>query len=59
MWTYVLKTTLLLKLTPLLRDYPDIVFDTNHGFRDIVADRFDAGVRRPSDATRSDATLLY
>ena len=43
----VLKTTLLPKLTQLLREYPDIhiEFDANHGFRDIVADRFDAGVR--------------
>ena len=43
----VLKTTLLPKLTPLLREYPDIhiEFDANLGFRDIVADRFDAGVR--------------
>ena len=43
----VLKTTLLPKLTPLLREYPDIhiEFDANHGLRDIVADRFDAGVR--------------
>lgn len=43
----VLKTTLLPKLTPLLREYPDIhiEFDANHGFRDIVADRFDADVR--------------
>lgn len=43
----VLKTTLLPKLAPLLREYPDIhiEFDANHGFRDIVADRFDAGVR--------------
>ncbi|WNN45509.1 LysR family transcriptional regulator [Winslowiella toletana] len=43
----VLHTTLLPKLTPLLREYPDIhiEFDANHGFRDIVADRFDAGVR--------------
>jgi len=43
----VLKTTLLPKLTTLLREYPDIhiEFDANHGFRDIVADRFDAGVR--------------
>lgn len=43
----VLKTTLLPKLTPLLREYPDIhiEFDANHGFRNIVADRFDAGVR--------------
>lgn len=43
----VLHNTLLPKLTPLLRDYPDIKleFDMNYGFRDIVADRFDAGVR--------------
>lgn len=43
----VLHTTLLPKLIPLLREYPDIhiEFDANHGFRDIVADRFDAGVR--------------
>lgn len=43
----VLHTTLLPKLTPLLRDYPDIKleFDMDYGFRDIVADRFDAGVR--------------
>lgn len=43
----VLRTTLLPKLAPLLRDYPDIKleFDMNYGFRDIVADRFDAGVR--------------
>jgi DNA-binding transcriptional LysR family regulator len=35
------------RLAPLLRDYPDITleFDINYGFRDIVADRFDAGVR--------------
>jgi DNA-binding transcriptional LysR family regulator len=43
----VLRTVLLPKLTPLLREYPDITleFDMNYGFRDIVADRFDAGVR--------------
>lgn len=43
----VLRTTLLPRLTPLLHEYPDIhiEFDANHGFRDIVADRFDAGVR--------------
>lgn len=43
----VLRTVLMPKLTPLLRDYPDISleFDMNYGFRDIVADRFDAGVR--------------
>lgn len=44
---HVLKTTLLPKLMPLLHKYPDIKveFDINYGFRDIVADRFDAGVR--------------
>ena len=43
----VLRTVLLPKLTPLLRKFPDIAleFDVNYGFRDIVADRFDAGVR--------------
>jgi DNA-binding transcriptional LysR family regulator len=43
----VLRSNLLPKLTPLLRAYPDIKmeFDVNYGFRDIVADRFDAGVR--------------
>lgn len=44
---HVLKSTLLPKLTPLLRAYPDvnIEFDVSYGLRDIVADRFDAGVR--------------
>jgi DNA-binding transcriptional LysR family regulator len=43
----VLHTVLLPKLTPLLREFPEIKleFDMNYGFRDIVADRFDAGVR--------------
>ncbi len=43
----VLHTVLLPKLTPLLHAYPEIEieFDVNYGFRDIVADRFDAGVR--------------
>ncbi|MDO9436531.1 LysR family transcriptional regulator [Hydrogenophaga sp.] len=43
----VLHTVLLRKLAPLLREYPDIKleFDVNYSFRDIVADRFDAGVR--------------
>lgn len=43
----VLHSILLPRLMPLLRDYPDIKieFDVNYGFRDIVADRFDAGVR--------------
>jgi DNA-binding transcriptional LysR family regulator len=44
---HVLKTTLLPKVAPLLRQYPDVKveFDVNYGLRDIVADRFDAGVR--------------
>lgn len=44
---HIQRTVLLPKLTPLLREYPDIKveFDINYGFRDIVADRFDAGVR--------------
>lgn len=44
---HVLRAILLPRLTPLLREYPDITleFDVNYGFRDIVADRFDAGVR--------------
>ena len=43
----VLHTVLLPKLTPLLKEYPDIKleFDVNYGLRDIVADRCDAGVR--------------
>ena len=43
----VLRAVLLPKLTPLLREYPDITleFDMSYGFRNIVADRFDAGVR--------------
>lgn len=44
---HIIQTTLLPKLMPLLREYPDIrlELDINYGFRDIVADRFDAGVR--------------
>ncbi|MFP1680961.1 LysR family transcriptional regulator [Alloalcanivorax sp. C16-1] len=44
---HVLRHTLLPRLAPLMHDYPDInlEFDVNYGFRDIVADRFDAGVR--------------
>lgn len=43
----VLRNTLLPKLMPLLNEYPDIKieFDVSYGFRDIVADRIDAGVR--------------
>ena len=44
---HIARTTLMPKLLPLLRDYPDIhiEFDINYGLRDIVAERFDAGVR--------------
>ena len=44
---HVMRTTLLPKLASVLCAYPDIriEFDINYGFRDIVADRFDAGVR--------------
>lgn len=44
---HVVKTTLLPKIAPLLHKFPDVKveFDVNYGFRDIVADRFDAGVR--------------
>jgi DNA-binding transcriptional LysR family regulator len=47
---HVLHNILLPRLTPLLREYPDIrlEFDVSYGFRDIVADRFDAGVRMGS-----------
>ncbi|WP_282296542.1 LysR family transcriptional regulator [Stenotrophomonas sp. PS02289] len=44
---HVLRTVLLPRLLPLMHRYPDIniEFDINYGLRDIVADRFDAGVR--------------
>mgnify|MGYP001555197805 CR=1 FL=1 len=44
---YALHSIMLPRLVPLLREDPDITleFDLNYGFRDIVADRFDAGVR--------------
>ena len=44
---HVLRTILLPKLLPVMQRYPDIhiEFDVNYGLRDIVADRFDAGVR--------------
>lgn len=44
---HVLRTVLLPRLAPLMREYPDIhiEFDVSYGLRDIVADRFDAGVR--------------
>lgn len=43
----VLRDNIGPKLAPLLRHYPDIhiEFDVSCGLRDIVADRFDAGVR--------------
>jgi len=44
---HVLRTVLLPKLMPLLHSYPDvrIEFDVSYALRNIVADRFDAGVR--------------
>lgn len=44
---HVVRTTLLPKIAPLLNAFPDIKveFDINYGFKDIVAERFDAGVR--------------
>lgn len=44
---HVLRAILLPKLLPVMHRYPDIKieFDVSYGFRDIVADRFDAGVR--------------
>ena len=44
---HIVRTTLLPKIAPLLIEFPDIKveFDISYGFRDIVADRFDAGVR--------------
>ncbi|MFG6459798.1 LysR family transcriptional regulator [Roseateles sp. BYS96W] len=44
---HVIHSTLLPKLMPVLAECPDIKieFDCSLGFRDIVADRFDAGVR--------------
>jgi len=44
---HVLRTVLLPRLLPLMHRYPDIgiEFDVSYGLRDIVADRFDAGVR--------------
>jgi DNA-binding transcriptional LysR family regulator len=44
---HALSSVLWPKLLPVLRKYPDIhiEFDVSYGLRDIVADRFDAGVR--------------
>ena len=44
---HALQNILLPRLAAVVRDYPEITleFDVNYGFRDIVADRFDAGVR--------------
>jgi len=44
---HVLRTIIWPKLVPVLRNYPDInmEFDVSYGLRDIVTDRFDAGVR--------------
>ncbi len=42
-----LRTLLLPRLVPLMHTYPDvrIEFDVSYALRDIVADRFDAGIR--------------
>ena len=44
---HVLRSTIWPKLVPMLRGYPEVnvEFDVSYGLRDIVADRFDAGVR--------------
>jgi DNA-binding transcriptional LysR family regulator len=44
---HAFETILWPRLVPLLRLYPDVhvEFDVSYGLRDIVADRFDAGVR--------------
>ncbi|MBN3791425.1 LysR family transcriptional regulator [Burkholderia sp. Ac-20353] len=44
---YVIRTLLWPRLAPMLRDYPDIKieFVTDYGLSDIVAERFDIGVR--------------
>lgn len=44
---HVLRKTIWPRVAPLLKEYPDISveFDVSYGLRDIVADRFDAGVR--------------
>lgn len=44
---YALESVVWPKLCPLLRDYPDIKVELNsdNGFRNIVEERFDAGVR--------------
>jgi DNA-binding transcriptional LysR family regulator len=44
---HVLRTTIWPKLAPMLRNYPEVnlEFDVSYGLRDIVAERFDAGVR--------------
>lgn len=54
---HILRTTILPKLAPLLREYPHIKmeFDVNYGFRDIVADRFDAGARLGATIDKHDS----
>lgn len=46
---HVLRANIWPKLLPVLREYPEIEieieFDVSYGLRDIVAERFDAGVR--------------
>lgn len=44
---HAMRAVLLPKLVPLMHKYPDVhvEFDVSYGLRNIVADRFDAGVR--------------
>ncbi len=56
---HVLRTILLPKLLPVMHRYPDIhiEFDVSYGLRDIVADRFDAGVRMGENIDKDMITL--
>ncbi|MBD8897791.1 LysR family transcriptional regulator [Rhodanobacter sp. DHG33] len=51
---HALASILWPRLGPLLRDYPDIQveFDVSYGLKDIVAERFDAGVRLGEQVAR-------
>jgi DNA-binding transcriptional LysR family regulator len=56
----VLRATIWPRLVPLLEKYPDIhvEFDVSYGLRDIVADRFDAGVRL-GEQVQKDMIAVY
>lgn len=51
---HALASILWPRLAPLLREHPDIhvEFDVSYGLRDIVAERFDAGVRMGEQVAR-------